>query len=58
MLLLGGLLENVGYRQVHAWFQLRGLVAALTRRTPVWTAMPRTGFTEPEPITVEPAAAT
>jgi hypothetical protein len=43
-LLAAGALENVGYRQLHAWFRLRGLVAALTRRTPVWTAMPRTGF--------------
>jgi cellulose synthase/poly-beta-1,6-N-acetylglucosamine synthase-like glycosyltransferase len=50
VLLLAGLLENVGYRQLHAWFRLRGLVAALMRRTPVWTAMPRTGFTEAEPV--------
>lgn len=48
--LLAGLLENVGYRQRHAWFPLRGLVAALMRRTPVWTAMPRTGSTEAEPV--------
>ena len=52
VLLLAGLLENVGYRQLHAWFRLRGLVAALLRRTPVWTAMPRTGFTEAEPVAV------
>ncbi len=52
VLLLTGLLENVGYRQLHAWFRLRGLVAALMRRTPVWTAMPRTGFTEAEPVGV------
>ncbi|PRY44388.1 cellulose synthase/poly-beta-1,6-N-acetylglucosamine synthase-like glycosyltransferase [Geodermatophilus tzadiensis] len=44
-LLLAGAVENVGYRQLHAWFRLRGLLAALTRRDPVWTAMPRTGFT-------------
>jgi hypothetical protein len=43
-LLLAGALENVGYRQVHAWYRLRGLLAALARRDPVWTAMPRTGF--------------
>jgi cellulose synthase/poly-beta-1,6-N-acetylglucosamine synthase-like glycosyltransferase len=44
-LLAAGALENLGYRQLHAWFRLRGLIAALLRRTPVWTAMPRTGFT-------------
>ncbi|MCZ2858570.1 glycosyltransferase family 2 protein [Blastococcus sp. VKM Ac-2987] len=43
-LIVAGLVENVGYRQAHAWFRLRGLVAALTRRDPVWTAMPRVGF--------------
>jgi cellulose synthase/poly-beta-1,6-N-acetylglucosamine synthase-like glycosyltransferase len=50
-LVAAGVLENVGFRQVHAWFRLRGLIAALTRRTPVWTAMPRTGFsTAAEPV--------
>jgi cellulose synthase/poly-beta-1,6-N-acetylglucosamine synthase-like glycosyltransferase len=43
-LLTAGLLENVGFRQVHAWYRLQGLWYAVTRRTPVWTAMPRTGF--------------
>ncbi|MGY1837033.1 glycosyltransferase [Blastococcus sp. SYSU DS0510] len=43
-LLLAALVENVGYRQAHAWFRLRGLVAALTSRDPVWSAMPRVGF--------------
>lgn len=43
-LLLAGVLENVGFRQMHAWFRLRGLMQALTRQNPVWTAMPRTGF--------------
>jgi cellulose synthase/poly-beta-1,6-N-acetylglucosamine synthase-like glycosyltransferase len=43
-LLAAGALEHLGYRQLHAWFRLRGLAAALTRRTPVWTPMPRTGF--------------
>jgi hypothetical protein len=48
-LLAAGALENLGYRQLHAWFRLRGLLAALTRRTPVWTAMPRTGFSGADP---------
>ncbi|MDP9460901.1 MAG: glycosyltransferase family 2 protein [Actinomycetota bacterium] len=43
-LLAAGVVENLGYRQAHAWFRLRGLIAALTRRRAVWTAMPRTGF--------------
>jgi hypothetical protein len=43
-LMVAGLVENIGYRQAHAWFRLRGLVAALTRRSPVWSAMPRVGF--------------
>jgi cellulose synthase/poly-beta-1,6-N-acetylglucosamine synthase-like glycosyltransferase len=43
-LLAAGALQNLGYRQLHAWFRLRGLAAALTRRTPVWTPMPHTGF--------------
>ena len=47
-LLLAGALENIGYRQVHSWYRFRGLVAALARRDPVWTAMPRTGFTTAE----------
>ena len=47
-LLLAGAVENLGYRQLHAWYRLRGLVAALARRDPVWTAMPRTGFTTVE----------
>ena len=44
-LLAAAVVENIGYRQVHAWFRLRGLLAAVTRRRAVWTAMPRTGFT-------------
>ncbi|MBM7806876.1 cellulose synthase/poly-beta-1,6-N-acetylglucosamine synthase-like glycosyltransferase [Geodermatophilus bullaregiensis] len=47
-LLLAGAVENLGYRQLHAWYRLRGLLAALARRDPVWTAMPRTGFTTVE----------
>ncbi|WP_236831412.1 glycosyltransferase family 2 protein [Blastococcus sp. KM273128] len=45
-LVVAALVENLGYRQAHAWFRLRGLVAALTRRDPVWSAMPRVGFAD------------
>jgi cellulose synthase/poly-beta-1,6-N-acetylglucosamine synthase-like glycosyltransferase len=48
-LVSAALAENIGFRQAHAWFRLRGLVAALLRRNPVWTAMPRTGFTSAAP---------
>ena len=47
-LLVAGLVENLGYRQAHAWFRLRGLVAALTGRSARWTAMPRVGFAAEE----------
>ncbi len=54
-LLAAAVVENVGYRQVHAWFRLRGLLAALTRRRAVWTAMPRTGFsTAPRDMAAAP----
>ncbi len=36
--------EHLWFRWVHSWYRLRGLAAALTRRSPVWTAMPRVGF--------------
>ena len=36
--------EHLWFRWAHSWYRLRGLVAALTGRTPVWTAMPRVGF--------------
>ncbi len=43
-LFLAALVENIGYRQVHAWSRTRGLAAALTRRPAVWQDMPRAGF--------------
>jgi cellulose synthase/poly-beta-1,6-N-acetylglucosamine synthase-like glycosyltransferase len=41
---LAALLENVGYRQLHAWWRLRGLLAMMAGRPAQWGAMPRTGF--------------
>ena len=35
--------ENVGYRQMHAWWRLRGIVAFVCGG-PTWEAMPRDGF--------------
>ena len=37
--------ENFGYRQLHSWWRLRGLVDAALGRNPAWGAMPRSGFT-------------
>ena len=36
--------ENVGYRQLHAWWRLRGLVAFLRGGQAQWGVMTRTGF--------------
>jgi cellulose synthase/poly-beta-1,6-N-acetylglucosamine synthase-like glycosyltransferase len=41
--------EHLWFRWAHSWYRLRGLIAALSRRNPVWTAMPRVGFTAPAP---------
>lgn len=44
------LVENLGYRQATAWFQLEGLWAALRKRQQVWGDMARAGFvTAPPP---------
>jgi cellulose synthase/poly-beta-1,6-N-acetylglucosamine synthase-like glycosyltransferase len=44
--------EHLWFRWVHSWYRLRGLVAALRRESPVWTAMPRVGFAGDSPVTV------
>ena len=41
------LLENLGYRQLNAWWRLRGLVSALRAHPHEWGAMNRTGFAQP-----------
>jgi cellulose synthase/poly-beta-1,6-N-acetylglucosamine synthase-like glycosyltransferase len=41
--------EHLWFRWAHSWYRLRGLIAALTHRNPVWTAMPRVGFTAAAP---------
>jgi cellulose synthase/poly-beta-1,6-N-acetylglucosamine synthase-like glycosyltransferase len=38
------LVENVGYRQMHSWWRLKGLVRALRGRETSWGVMTRTGF--------------
>jgi hypothetical protein len=36
--------ENLGYRQLTAWWRVQGLWAAVTRRQQVWGTMTRRGF--------------
>ena len=37
-------LENIGYRQLHAWWRLRGLINAARGNEPAWGEMTRAGF--------------
>jgi len=37
-------IENLGYRQLHAWWRLRGLARALSGREHAWGVMTRAGF--------------
>ncbi|MCU1430446.1 MAG: hypothetical protein JWL83_4446 [Actinomycetia bacterium] len=48
--LVAAVLENIGFRQLHAWWRLRGLVAAILRRPAPWGAMPRAGFITPPDV--------
>ncbi|MBN0048212.1 glycosyltransferase family 2 protein [Streptomyces actuosus] len=45
--LVGVVAENIGYRQLTAWWRLRGMWDALRRSPRVWGAMPRAGFGAP-----------
>jgi cellulose synthase/poly-beta-1,6-N-acetylglucosamine synthase-like glycosyltransferase len=40
--------ENLGFRQLHAYWRLRGLLATIRRRPASWGPMPRAGF-DPQP---------
>ena len=37
-------IENVGYRQLHAWWRLQGLLGVVRRDPSEWLALPRSGF--------------
>ncbi|GAA2723783.1 glycosyltransferase family 2 protein [Cellulomonas aerilata] len=50
------LVENLGYRQLTAWWRLQGLWAGLRRREQVWGVMTRQGFGT-EAATPSPSAA-
>ena len=43
-LVAASIIENVGYRQAHSWWRLRGLLSALRGRPAVWGEMTRSGF--------------
>jgi hypothetical protein len=40
--LIAAIVENVGYRQMYAWWRIRGLVNAFRRRPAVWLRPPVT----------------
>jgi cellulose synthase/poly-beta-1,6-N-acetylglucosamine synthase-like glycosyltransferase len=46
VMLLAALAENVGYRQLTAWWRLQGWWASLTGREQVWGTMTRVGLGE------------
>ena len=46
------LLENLGYRQLTAWWRVQALWAHLRRSRPSWGVMTRTGFDSVEPVKV------
>jgi cellulose synthase/poly-beta-1,6-N-acetylglucosamine synthase-like glycosyltransferase len=54
--LLATLVEFVGYRQLHAWWRLQGIVSALRRKEHTWGVMTRTGFSAPAQAALETAA--
>ena len=42
--ILAAILENVGFRQLHAWWRVRGLYSALRRQEVGWGELSRAGF--------------
>jgi cellulose synthase/poly-beta-1,6-N-acetylglucosamine synthase-like glycosyltransferase len=42
--LVASVLENIGYRQLHAWWRLKGLVDSVTEPGKGWGELTRTGF--------------
>lgn len=41
---IAAVLENVGFRQMHAWWRFRGLLDVARPRESAWQALPRAGF--------------
>ncbi|MXM64890.1 glycosyltransferase [Streptomyces sp. HUCO-GS316] len=48
--LVGVVAENIGYRQLTAWWRLRGMWDGLRRTPQEWGAMTRTGFGTDDPV--------
>ena len=44
LIMAAALVENLGYRQLHAWWRCRGLLQELTGRRAGWDALHRGGF--------------
>lgn len=49
---LAAVAENVGYRQLTAWWRVRGLVSGLRGRASTWGTMTRTGFEDTAESTI------
>jgi transposase len=49
LMVAAAVIENVGYRQFVALWQVVGLIDAVRRRKPGWGTMTRTGFGRPDP---------
>ncbi|MFK4227249.1 glycosyltransferase [Streptomyces sp. NPDC019890] len=43
---VGAIAENIGYRQLTAWWRLRGMLQALRGAPQVWESIARSGFAE------------
>ncbi|WP_406266852.1 glycosyltransferase family 2 protein [Streptomyces sp. NBC_00191] len=43
---VGAIAENIGYRQLSAWWRLRGMLQGLRGSDQVWESIPRSGFAE------------
>jgi cellulose synthase/poly-beta-1,6-N-acetylglucosamine synthase-like glycosyltransferase len=41
LLLYGAVAENVGFRQLYAWWRVRGIIDAVTRRKATWLEQPQ-----------------
>lgn len=41
---IAAIVENIGFRQLHAWWRLRGLILAIRGKEATWEPMARIGF--------------
>lgn len=52
---LASIIENFGYRQLHALWRLDGTWKVLRRAERTWGTMTRKGFSAPVPVTIKPS---